>query len=264
MSDLTNFEKRKFERLLRMGSGYILDFSNQTFQEFVQDTVARDIYDAKYSHGSGSKANRLRGFWNEEPNHLTARLLRGIIQHGHEGNLFNDEDAALGVTCQAILDRLESTQVAESDAFAPLSEERDFDVIAQEVRDAINSNKLEIGLDRLHTYVVKFVRTLCEKHGLSVDRDKALHSLFGEYVKRLRSLNHLESNMTERILRSSISVLEAFNDVRNEQSLAHDNQLLTYDESLLIFNHVAASIRFLRSLEARIDRQVAQAAAQAP
>src|ERR1051325_8418637 len=63
----------------------------------------------------------------------------------------------------------------------------------------------------------------------------ALHSLFGEYVKRLKEHGHLESEMTARILKSSISTLEAFNDVRNNQSLAHDNPILNYDEALLIF-----------------------------
>jgi len=55
--------------------------------------------------------------------------------------------------------------------------------------------------------------------------------------------------MTERILKSSISILEAFNDVRNNMSLAHDNSILNYGESLLIFNHVSASIRFISKLE---------------
>ena len=83
-------------------------------------------------------------------------------------------------------------------------------------------------------------------------REKALHSLFGEYVKRLRDGGHLESEMTARILKSSISVFEAFNDVRNNQSLAHDNPILNYDESLLIFNHVASSVRFIKAVEERI------------
>jgi len=52
-----------------------------------------------------------------------------------------------------------------------------------------------------------------------------------------------------RVLKSSISVMEAFNRVRNEQSLAHDNPILNYDESLLIFNHVASAIRFMETLE---------------
>lgn len=41
--------------------------------------------------------------------------------------------------------------------------------------------------------------------------------------------------MTQRILKSS-SVLDAFDfDVSNNQSLARDNALLNYDESILIF-----------------------------
>lgn len=91
---------------------------------------------------------------------------------------------------------------------------------------------------------------------------KALHSIFGEYVKALREGGHLESQMAERILKSSISVLESFNDVRNNKSLAHDNPILNYEESLLIFNHVAASIRFIKALELKI-KQKAEAAKKA-
>ena len=60
--------------------------------------------------------------------------------------------------------------------------------------------------------------------------------------------------MTERILKSSIGTMEAFNRVRNEESLAHDNPTLSYDESLLIFNHVCSAVRFIRALEARAER----------
>jgi hypothetical protein len=100
--------------------------------------------------------------------------------------------------------------------------------------------------------VTKYVRTLCTQHGITVTREKPLHSLFGEYVRRLRDNGHIESEMAERILKSSISTLQAFNDVRNNQSLVHDNPMLRYDEALLIFNHIASSIRFLRSTESRI------------
>jgi hypothetical protein len=256
MSDLTNQEKRKFERIFGMGTGYVLDFSNRTFAEFIEDTVARNIYEGKYSYGSGSKANRFRGFWNEEPNHVVARALRELMEYGQERQVLKDCTPEVMAACHKAIARLEqTTTVAELDALKPITDDKDFEAIAQEVRDAINANKLEAGLDRLHTFVVKFVRSLCEKHGLTVDRDKPLHSMFGEYVKRLRSEKHLESGMSERILKSSISILEAFNDVRNNQSLAHDNKLLTYDESLLIFNHVAASVRFINSLETRIDQR---------
>jgi len=57
VSDPSSAEKRKIERLLGMGSGYILDFSNRTFSEFVLESTGRDAYDAKYEHDR-SKTNR--------------------------------------------------------------------------------------------------------------------------------------------------------------------------------------------------------------
>ena len=93
------------------------------------------------------------------------------------------------------------------------------------------------------------------RHGIEVPKDKPLHSLLGEYIKALKQAGHLESEMTERILKTSISVLDAFNQVRNDQSLAHDNSILNYDESLLIFNNVASSIRFIQALERKIAQR---------
>jgi hypothetical protein len=106
--------------------------------------------------------------------------------------------------------------------------------------------------------VVKYTRKLCDKHGISYDREKALHSLFGEYVKYLRKNRFIELEMTERILKSSISILESFNDVRNYQSLAHDNPILNYHESVLIFNNVSSAIKFIEAIEAEqseVDEQ---------
>jgi hypothetical protein len=124
-------------------------------------------------------------------------------------------------------------------------------VLAKSVRDAIERNEPEAGLDRLHTFVIKLIRTLSERRGIRIDRDKPLHSIFGEYVKVLREQGLIQSPMTERILKSSISTMEAFNRVRNDESLAHDNRVLNYDESLLIFSHVCSSVQFVRALERR-------------
>lgn len=255
-------EKRQFERLLGMGSGYILDFSNRTFSEFVVDSTGRDPYDAKYDHGS-SKANRLRGFWAAEPNRVVGKLMADMVAHARTVSGL-DRDEALFAECERTVRRLlQDKPVQEVDALVALGNERDFEVVAKAVRDAIDRDELEAGLDRLHTFVIKYVRSLCEARGITVDRDRPLHSLFGEYVKHLKQAGHLRSEMTARILKSSISTLEAFNDVRNNQSLAHDNPILGYEEALLIFNHIAGSIRFLRSVHTEV-REREPAAASPP
>ena len=106
----------------------------------------------------------------------------------------------------------------------------------------------------MHTFVIKYVRELCDKYSIAYDKDTALHSLFGGYVKHLQNEKIIESEMTIRILKSSISVLEAFNHVRNNQSFAHDNTILNYNESILILNDISNVIRFIDAVERPIDK----------
>lgn len=61
--------------------------------------------------------------------------------------------------------------------------------------------------------------------------------------------------MSTVILRETGKVLDAFNDVRNNHSYAHDNDLLSSAESLFILNNIAATVRFLNELEAGIVAQ---------
>lgn len=255
MADLSFIEKHKLEKLLGMGGGYVLDFTNRTFSEFVVDSTGKNIWDSKYDYGSGSKANRLRGFWNEEPNHVVGKLIADLLDYCRERD---SKSAAsdLYEDCQRIAQRLrEGASVPELEAISPNSGERDFETLAKSVREAIDRNEPESGLDRLHTFVVRYIRVLCKERGISTEKAKPLHSLFGEYVKRLKEQGLIDSDMTERILKSSISTMEAFNRVRNERSFAHDNPLLNYDESLLIFNHVASAIRFIGALEERTKQR---------
>ena len=262
MSDLSGSERRKLEKLLGMGSGYVLNFSDRTFGEFFDEFRVEIDAERYYTRGR-SKANRMRTFWDLDNNYVVGRVINGLIEYGTDEQCFSDSSPSLIDDCRKTAQRLLSDQpVAELEALTAVGDERDFEVLAEHVREAIEKNQPEGALDRLHTFVVKFVRNACEEHGVEIVRDKPLHSLFGEYVRALREGNHLESAMTERILKSSISVLEAFNDVRNNKSLAHDNPILNYEESLLIFNHVAASVRFIRSLETKIkEKSAAQAKA---
>lgn len=39
MADISSIERRKLERLFRMGSGYVLGFSDRTFSEFFEEHI---------------------------------------------------------------------------------------------------------------------------------------------------------------------------------------------------------------------------------
>ena len=249
MADLSYMERERLERCLGMGDGYVLDFVDRTFREFVLDSVGLDIEHARYHYATGSKANRLRAFWRKEPNHVAGKLVSDLLvyrgapaQDSEESGTYNE--------CRQIAVRLQAAAtVLDIEALTPSSASATFGLVAKEVREAIDRNEPEVGIDRLHTFMVKYVRALCSERDIGTERTKPLHSLFGEYVKRLGADGLIESEMTERILKSTISTLEAFNKVRNDRSLAHDNPVLSRSESLLIFNHVASVVRFTAALE---------------
>jgi len=80
VSSLKAIEKRVFEDLFGMASGYVLDFSNNTFAEFFREIVNIDIYAPKYDFNGDSKAKRLRAFWETEPDVLVGKVLSGLLE----------------------------------------------------------------------------------------------------------------------------------------------------------------------------------------
>lgn len=246
MSDLTAVERIKLERVLKMGEGFVLNFCNRTFAEFVLLSTGIDIYDPKYGTAGNSKANRLRTFWTVESNYVVGKLLGDIVDGWEEvggGDVFPEE-------CKRIIGRIkESAPVPDIGVLSPASDEKVFEALAKSIRDSIERNEPQNGLDRLHTYVVKYLRARLRDRGISAERDRPLHSLAGEYIKALRNEGKIESEMAERILKSSISILEAFNDVRSNKSFAHDNPMLKHGESILIHSYITSLIRFIQGIE---------------
>lgn len=106
MASLKYREKTLLENFLGMGGGYVLNFSDRTFAEFFRD-FAVEINDAQYLEGhSGSKANRMRSFWDSAPDQLVGNVLQELIEYaeayrpGHPG--------ANG--CRTIATRLQTEQ----------------------------------------------------------------------------------------------------------------------------------------------------------
>ncbi len=54
---------------------------------------------------------------------------------------------------------------------------------------------------------------------------------------------------SDRALKSSIALLESFNDLRNNHSLAHDNEILGPVEARFIFSSISAILVMIRALE---------------
>jgi len=259
MAELNRLEKFKLENLFNMGDGYVLDFTNRTFSDFIQDKINIEIYSDKYSDDGDSKAKRLRTFWLKESSYNVGKLSLALIEYWLENKtIWNKEitpkEQELYNDCLKIANRLlQDTVFEETEVFKENQEDKSFNLLAKSIKASIDKNEPEIALDRLHTYVVKFVRQLCEIHEIAFQKEESLNALFGKYIKYIITQGYIESQMSERILKYSINLIESFNDIRNNQSLAHDNTILNYNESVLIFNNISNALRFIELIEDKIN-----------
>jgi len=109
MSSIGHLEKEYFEELFDMDSGYVMEFTNESFERFFKTTVGDDIYDDKYSEFGTSKAKRLRSYWDNEPDKKVGRVLNEMLDfwifEQHKQGL-NPEDDSIYKKCRSISARL--------------------------------------------------------------------------------------------------------------------------------------------------------------
>jgi hypothetical protein len=79
MSSLQATDRRILEEFLGMSFGYVLNFSDYTFGEFVCETVGLDIHSGHYTGEGTSKAKKLRAFWKLESDQTVGKLLLALI-----------------------------------------------------------------------------------------------------------------------------------------------------------------------------------------
>ncbi|MHB8363432.1 MAG: hypothetical protein ACYDEK_02510 [Vulcanimicrobiaceae bacterium] len=78
MSSLAETDKLYFEKLLGMEGGYVLHYTDATFGEFFNRHKI-DIHGQRYQIYGTSKAKKMRGFWEAEPDALVGTVLGELL-----------------------------------------------------------------------------------------------------------------------------------------------------------------------------------------
>lgn len=107
MSSLTDIEKRYFEKILGMQSGWVLDYKDPTFAAFFKRHNI-DIHSQKYQTYGPSKAKKMRAFWEQESDALVARVLSEMLEAYVATCELSDDtpDHAILDKCEKIVARL--------------------------------------------------------------------------------------------------------------------------------------------------------------
>lgn len=257
MADLKRMQVRAIEEAMAYprGYGYVLDFSDRTMQEFFEDEFGIDIYSEENKANGNSKRNCLSTFLLRTDQQTALRVLRALWER-REGlleSLPNSEEAqaarAKSRVFQQVIETLQNEPAPlTTQGVEAFTRDRTLEELVADLERTLAANKPEVAIDHLHTYCMKKFAHLLELRGQTCDKEEPLHSRFGRYRKCLEAEQSLHE-FTSRALKSFISLLESFSDLRNNHSLAHDNQLLSPMEARFIFTSVSAILVMLRALE---------------
>ena len=242
-----------------MHAGYVMNFTDGTFAEFFEDELSVDIYNEKYAFNGTSKAKRFRAFLeveNENPYKISKALRRlwnyreNLLKR--QPNYFeksHEEIKDIKTPFFDLLTRIEGAEtLPRTDALEYFKCDETLEELIAAINRDIQVNKPAVALDRLHTYCMKRFAYLLDQRGEPCDRNDPLHSRMGKYAKKIEREFPLQQ-ISKIILKSSISIFDKFNEVRNNQSLAHDNDLSNKAEARFIFDTIIAILRFVKTVE---------------
>ena len=247
-------EKAVFEELFEMHTGYVIDFSNGSLARFIGETVNIDIYNGLGYTEYTSKANKLRQIWNTEPDNVVGTLLSMMLSYYEDFQLKHNKlteyqrkkIGELNLVCQRLLSNNVSVQL-------PKKTEETLQTLIDDINSSLARNKPALVLDRLHTFSTKLLRQICEDNGIAVKNDKGefypLHSLAGMLKKYYSENEVFQSKFTFMAIQNSISLFDAYNDIRNNQSYAHDNEILDTMEASFAVKSMADLVTFIDSVE---------------
>ena len=102
-------ERDYFEQLFDMSLGYVLDFTNRTFQEFVYEKIQVDVY-SRYE--GLSKAKMLRRIMSDYSDVVVGKLLLELMRYMQAKGMVTDKNSVTFKKCVEIGNRLIGKKVS--------------------------------------------------------------------------------------------------------------------------------------------------------
>ena len=227
---------------LFIDSGYVLDFTDRTFSEFFEDEANIDIDEGRYQQLGGSKGKRLRAFVQKGEPQDVKKILYALWDYSGQPDEKKDKfDSLISV--------VEGTNLISTDGIDTFKVEETLEEIVSSIKRDIDANKPNVAMDSIHTYCVKRFKYLLDKHGIEYGNNPTLENLVSLYRNHIQNNNITEHKISLAIMKSFGNVWKEFNDVRNNRSTSHDNEILSNEEARYVFDVITAMLRFIKHIE---------------
>lgn len=255
MSTLTFVEKESISNFFSFKNGYVFSSLDKRYgynktktRDLIFEATGIDIYsNPEYDM---SQERCIRKIWEDCDDYTVGKLLKTMLDYyvsisdwSWDWSEQNSYEA---------LRRIEE-RLLKNNVSVPQTDNESLEMLRQDIERNIANNTPEMAVDRLHTFCVKYLKELCDKHGVAVNPDSdghyALVYLGAELSKWYKSNEYFDSDFSLTAIRNSISLFDKFNYLRNNRSPAHDNDFLFKTEAEYVVKVISDTIAFIDKIE---------------
>lgn len=245
MSSLTPADIKQISDIIEAtttnGKGFVWNFTNDDFKVFILSCTGKDIYDKKYSEYGNSKIKRLKKFIEVENDVNVKKLLEELKKYGTSKRKLNKTNKA---KFEKWIEKLNKSKVELQITDETFKNDKNVQLFIENIQECVNKNNMSMAIDRLHALFSGYIKYVCGKNKIGTT-NKPLDSLYSEYINKLYLDGKLKDGISKTILSSSKKIMKDFDNVRNNMSPAHFNDIISNDEAEFICIHIINLLNFL-------------------
>lgn len=230
------------------GAGYVWDFSNASFKDFIFNSAGCNIDDEKYKNDEigNSKAKRLKRFLVNEENDKVVLLLESLIDYGEMKKYLTKANVT---TIKKMIKRLKKyNNIISEITINTVKNKQEEQILLKEINEKISTGQYEFVIDRLHTLLKFKFEAIFEELNVEL-KGKTLDSMAGELNNILRQNKIFKESTTFEILSATKKIMSSFDDARNNKTYAHTNTIMKRNEAEFLCTYMVYYYNFINKIE---------------
>lgn len=233
--------------------GYVFDFTNKNFSEFIYDICGLNIYRRNYSkEATGkhlSKMKLLIEFVDNENIDIVVKVLNSLWEYQDNPNKNNHDKKNLFNDFIKILEEKNKDKID----YGILDNYKDITIeeYLTDIKGHIDRKEVNLVMTSLHSVLTTIFRQILDKKKIEYIKDESIDKLMSKYAK---SLDDNIYKFTKPFLKALLNIYNTFNDIRNNHSLAHPTEkFIEIKDSTFVVKSILLSLEYITEIEKNSD-----------
>ncbi len=253
MSTLTYVEKEQMAKFFGIEGGYAFIFLKKGYNKtntrnIILEATGIDIYQNPEYNMSQEKC--IRKIWDECDNYTVGCLLKTMLDYYLSVSDW-DWSSHEEITYESL--RELEKRLIDNSVVIPVIEGETFKTIKEDIERNCRHNTPELALDRLHNFSTQYLRRIWSKHSIDTHDEQGkelpIHSLAGKLKNWYKTNHYFDSDFSVVAIQNSIIIFDKYNEIRNDQSAAHPNEILNKVEAMFAVKIICEILTFIEKIE---------------